>query len=150
MKDCLKCKSYKDCQGHFYIVDTEVGKQYVEWYDYREIRWCPYQVMWIIEKAETLRTKGWPTDPQGSSYTDPEIRVGFGSEAYYVKPVGIVAEVEYRLNRCGKDGIILRLEAEKGIAIADLKMESKDALRYVRGWRQKRMIYDNWLKQRRY
>lgn len=134
MKDCRDCRSYKDC----------VGKP---WYHYGEIRWCPYQVVWIIESLEVLATGGWPPNPEGTGYIDPKIKTGYASEAYYVKPVGILAEVEYRLRRVGIHGKLLKAEVLAGLDLSD---ESRSALMYVKGWRRKRMGFRTWAKERRY
>jgi len=134
VKDCLKCKTYKDCSGK-------------TWFHYGEIRFCPYQVIFIIENSEVLRAGGWPANPDGSSYIDTKIQTGFKSEAYYVKPVGILAEVEYRRRRTGSDGKLLRAEVLAGL---ELSQESKSALHYCKGWRRKRMSYQRWLRHRRY
>ena len=136
-KDCRSCKTYKDC----------IGKR---WYNFSEIRFCPYQVIWIIENAGALRTVTWPANPDGSSYIDPKIKIGFGSEAYYVKPVGILAEVEYRLKRTGTDGKLLRAEVENGKDISMMEPESRSALMYIKGWRRKSLSYQRWKKQRKY
>lgn len=132
-KDCRSCKTYKDC----------IGK---EFYTYADLRFCPFQVLWILENAEKLRAGNWPPNPEGSSYIDSKIRTGYGSEAYYTKPVGILAEVEYRLKRTGTDGKLLRAEVENGKDINMMEPESRSALMYIKGWRRKRMGYSNWKK----
>jgi len=133
VKDCRDCKSYKDCAGK-------------PWYSYPEIRCCPYQVQWIILNAETLG-QSWPPNPEGSSYTDPKIRTGYARNAYFVKSVDILAEVNYRLKRTGVNGKLLRAEV---LADLELSQESKDALMYVKGKWRKRMSYQRWLRDRRY
>lgn len=133
-KECQKCKDYRDCIGKY-------------WYDYSEIRFCPYQFIWIIENSETFGIGDWPLSPDGSTYIDPKIKIGYKSEAYYVKPEVILGEVNARLARTGTDGKLLRAEVMAGL---DLSQESKDALMYIKGWRRKRMSYQRWLRDRRY
>lgn len=134
MKDCRKCKDYRDCPGK-------------PWFHYGEIRFCPFQILWIIEYSETLRTS-WPLAPDGSSHVDlPQVKTGYKSEAYYTKPAGILGEVNRRLARAGTHGKLLRAEVLAGL---DLSQESKDALMYCKGWRRKRMSYQRWLRNRRY
>lgn len=133
-KDCRKCKSYKDCPGK-------------PWFHYGEIRWCPWQVLWVIEYSVTLLAGKWPPNPEGSGYIDPGIKTGYGSEGYYVKPVGILGEVEYRLKRCGVDGKLLRAEVLAGL---ELSQESKSALYYCKGWRRKRISYGEWRRKRKW
>lgn len=132
-KDCRKCKDYRDCAGK-------------PWFHYGEIRFCPHQILWIIEHSETLRAT-WPLAPDGSSSIDPNIRTGYKSEAYYTKPAGILGEVNARLARTGTHGKLLRAEVLAGL---ELSQESKDALMYVKGWRRKSMSYQRWLRNRRY
>lgn len=134
MKDCRKCKDYRDCAGK-------------PWFHYGQIRFCPYQVLWIIEHSDTLLAGDWPPDPDSSSYVDPDIKGSLKDEAYYAKPVGILAEVNARLARTGTHGKLLRAEV---LADLDLSQEAKDALMYVKGWRRKRMSFQKWLRDRRY
>ncbi len=134
MLDCRKCQSPKDCQGF-------------AWYDYGSIRWCRWQVLWILTNSEALGAGIWPPSPDGSSYIDPKIKTGYGSEAYFVKPVVALAEVERRLKRTGLAGKLLKAEVA---AEMELSSESGDALRYVSDWRKKDMSYSAWKKQRRY
>lgn len=132
-RDCRKCQTYQGC----------VGK---EWYTYTEIRFCPLQILWIIEKAETL-IKGWPPDPESSGHIDPKIKTRYRSEAYFAKPMEILAEVNYRVKRAGVNGKLLRAEVVAGL---ELSAESRDALMYCKGKWRKRMSFSAWKKQRKY
>ena len=132
--DCRKCKDYRECTRNR------------DWFSYQEIRFCPFQVLWIILHEETLMDN-WPPNPDGSSYIDPGIKTGLGSEAYYTKPAGILAEVNTRLAKAGVHGKLLRAEVLAGL---DLSEESKSALMYVKGWRRKSMSYQRWLRNWRY
>jgi len=134
VKDCRKCKSYKDCTGK-------------SWFHYGEIRFCPFQVLWIIEHSDILLSGDWPPNPEGSGYIDPKIKTGYASEGYYTKPVGILGEVNYRLKRAGVNGKLLRAEILAGLDLSD---ESRSALMYVKGWRRKTISYQRWERQRRY
>lgn len=135
MNDCRKCKDYRDCTRNH------------AWYHYGQIRWCIYQIIWIILNSELLGDGRWPANPDGPSSVDPKVRTGYKSEAYFVKPVLILAEVNYRLKRCGTDGKLLRAEVLAGL---ELSPESKDALMYCKGSWRKRMSYRRWLRDRRY
>ncbi|MBA7586841.1 hypothetical protein ES708_28847 [subsurface metagenome] len=134
MQDCRKCKDYRGCLGK-------------PWFHYGEIRFCPHQVIFIIASEAVLSNGSWPANPDGPTSVDPKVRTGYKSEAYFVKPVGIFAEVEYRRGRTGTDGKLLRAEVLAGL---ELSQESKDALMYIKGWRRKRMSYRRWLRDRRY
>lgn len=135
-KDCRECKDYRDCPGK-------------PWFHYGEIRFCIYQVCFIIYNEDVLRSGGWPADPDGSSYIDPKVQTAFKSEAYFIKPVGILAEVEYRRKRTGTDGKLLRAQVEGGKDIDELEPEARSALMYIKGWRRKRMSYNAWKKWRK-
>ncbi len=135
LNPCHVCKRWQDC------LYGEKGK---DWYSYSEIySWCPHQIIFIIENADTLRAGNWPLNPEGSGYIDPAIHTGYASEAYYTKPVGIIAEVNKRLERTGVHGKLLRAEVIAGL---DLSEESKSALRYCSGRRRKQMSYNAWKK----
>ncbi|MBA7654692.1 hypothetical protein ES703_62575 [subsurface metagenome] len=134
MQDCRKCKDYRGCPGK-------------PWFHYGEIRYCPHQVCFIILSEALLSNGSWPANPDGTTSVDPKVRTGYKSEAYFVKSVGILAEVNYRLKRCGTDGKLLRAEVLAGL---DLSQESKDALMYCKGNRRKSMSYQRWLRNRRY
>lgn len=134
MKDCLKCKDYRGCAGK-------------PWYHYGEIRFCVHQVVWIIKKADVLLAGDWPPDPDSSSAVDPSIRTGYKSEAYYTKPVGILAEVNRRLAQTGTHGKLLRAEVLAGL---ELSPESEDALMYAKGRRRKDTSYNHWRASRNY
>ncbi len=137
VQDCRTCKSHKDCAGK-------------EFYTYSEIRWCRWQVLWILTNSEALGAGIWPPSPDGSSYIDPKIRTGYPSEANYVKPVVALAEVERRLKRTGLAGKLLKSEVKAGETIETMEPEARDALRYVSGWGKKDMSFSAWKKQRRY
>jgi len=133
-KECQKCKDYRDCDGK-------------PWFHYGEIRFCPLQILWVIENSETLRSS-WPVSPDGSSYTDLTLKSAYKSEAYFVKPGGILGEVNLRLARTGIHGKLLRAQVLAGYD--ELSQESKDALMFVKGWRRKHSPFRSWLRQRRY
>jgi len=133
VKDCHQCKDYRDCAGK-------------PWFHYSEVRFCPFQILWVIENSDTLLQGNWPPDPDSSSYVDPQAKTGYKSEGYYIKPAGILGEVNARLSRTGTHGKLLRAEVLAGL---DLSQESRDALMYVKGWRRKRMSYNAWKKWRK-
>ncbi len=137
---CLKCQDYRNCP-------YGEGKP---WYHYGEIRFCLFQILFIIENEESLERGDWPINPDGSSYIDPNIKTGFGSEAYYCKTVEIIAEVNYRLARTGVDGKLLREQVLRGVEYNDLDPEARSALMYMKGMRRKRMSYKAWIRKRRY
>lgn len=137
---CQVCRNWRRC----------VYNEGKEWYTYPEIRYCPYQVIWIIDKATTLRLGNWPLCPEGSSYIDPGIVTGYSSEAYYAKAIRVIADVSSRVSRTDVDGLLLWEQAENGKTIKMMYHQSRRALMYVKGWRAKRLSYSNWQKQSKY
>ncbi len=137
MTDCNKCKDYRQCQGK-------------EFYSWGDVRWCPFQCLWIIEHLDIILLGSWPPSSDGSTYIDsPLSKRAAKGEASFVKPVIIAAEIEYRLRRTGVDGKLLVAEVQGGKTF-ELSKESQDALMYIKGWRRKRLTYQNWKKQRVY
>lgn len=140
---CVTCQDYHKC---FY----KVGK---DWFTYEEIRNCPYQVIWIIENARIFLLGDWPDCPDGSRHIDSAIKGGFSNEAYFVKAVGIIAEVNKRLQTTGEAGEALVDEIKAGIVyIDDLSRPAYRALMYVKGRRRKApsYTYSQWKKQNIY
>ena len=138
MKDCRKCSSIRGCAGK-------------EWFHYGEVRWCVFQVLWILEHSEELGSgDSWPPAPDGSSYIDPKIRTGYPSEANYAKPVAILAEVKRRLKKTGIHGKLLRSEVKAGETMETMEPEARDALWYTAGWEKKDLSFSAWKKQRNY
>ena len=133
--DCRHCKDYREC----------IGK---DWYHYGEIRWCVYQVIWIIRNAATLRDGRWPQDPD--RVDDNSGQRSIKTEASYVKAILILAEVEERLRRTGICGKLLVAQVEAGREFDTLDYEAKSALLYIKGWRRKRMSFQAWKKARKY
>ena len=165
-KSCVTCRSYKDCAGHFYEEkhkDTFGETTYLyEYYTYAEIRFCPYQMKWLIKNLEFLKeakyeskdnqdkyVEGhWLPEPTLSGYIDPSVRKTRAAKAAPFEYVSaIIAEVEFRLNRTGISGKLLVAEIE---AERDLSPEAETALEYVKGWRRKRMSFSDWKSQRRH
>jgi len=135
MTDCRDCKDYREC----------IGK---EWFHFGEIRWCPYQCIWIISNAATLRAGRWPQDPDRTD-TNPGQR-SIKAEASFTRPILILAELESRLKRAGIQGKLLVAQVEAGREFDDLDRDARDALMYVKGFRRKKITFNEWKKARRY
>jgi len=129
IKDCRDCKSWKDCVGH-------------DNYNYSEIRWCPYQCLWIIEHAEALRTGDWEiTDDNIGSRNTPH-------DGNFIAAITVLSELEIRLDKTGADGQKLwKQVAEEGRELRHLSPRAKQALMYIKGWRRKRMSYRRWVRE---
>ena len=132
IRDCFKCKRWQRCSG-------------LEWYSFGMIRWCPWQVLWIIYHRISLGVGQWPIDqkPEG------EKRRGKPkAEAYYVKAVLVLAEVMNRIEMAGDDGLALLKEGDKGADISSLSDPAYNALLYVKGKKRKRQSYLEWDRRR--
>ena len=136
MGDCLKCKDYRECsQDH-------------GWFHYGQIKWCPYQILWILEHAETLRSGKWPQDFKAPGNVDSLIQGrNLKAEATFVKPVTVLAEVEYRLEQTGIAGKFLLAQIKAGETLETFEPEARAALMYIKGWRRKRIDFKRWLRE---
>jgi len=157
VNECRECKDYHKCP---FIA----GKA---WYGYGEIRFCPFQIMWVIFHSDILGEDGdnealfsgggiklslseWPPNPDGSSYTAPLVKTGLRDEAYFAKPEEILAEVEARLKTTGTAGETLIEEVKQGLNIDQLSHLARRALMYAKGWRRKSLSFPRWQAQQRY
>ena len=127
-KDCRSCKTYKDCPGK-------------ATYLYQDIRWCPYQVMWLIENDETLRTIGWiiDDDNRGSRRNIP-------TAAPFVNIINVLAELDVRLKATGTYGEKLIDQAKEGRPMKYITPMARAALMYGKGWRRKKISFNRWLR----
>jgi len=135
--DCRHCKDYRECFG------------LKDWWHYGEIRFCVYQVIFILRHAETLRAGHWPQDPDSSSDNNPGGR-NIKTEATFARPVLILAEVESRLERTGIHGELLLAQIEAGREYSTISGNARAALMYVKGLGRKRMSFNAWKKQRKH
>lgn len=131
--DCRHCKD-RDC----------IGKDF---YNFAEIRFCIHQIMWVIRNAGVIGIGKWPDDSNGDNNAGSKV---IKTEASFVKPIIILAEVESRLKKTGIHGKLLVAQIEAGREFNELDKEARDALFYVGGWRQKREGFNAWKKARKY
>ena len=133
--ECRDCKDYRECVPPV-------------WFNFAEIRWCPYQVLFILANTETLRAGRWPQDPDKADDNSGQRTVK--TEGTFTKPILILAEVETRLERTGVCGKLLIAQAEAGREFSNLDYEAKSALLYIKGWRRKKEGFSAWKKRRNY
>ena len=132
---CLDCKRYKDCP-------YGEGKL---WYTYAEIRFCPFQVIWIWKHTDELYEDKWPDNPIISSYIDAAIKTGYANEAYFVKPRVILAEVVKRMKTVSRDAIEAFIDAvEKDYSVKNYSPPANRVLSYLKGVRRKRQTFSRW------
>ena len=133
--DCRHCRDYREC----------VGK---DWFNFAEIRWCVHQIIWILLHAAILRAGHWPQDPYGADNNTSSRTIK--TEASFVKPELVIAELEERLKRCGKQAELLVTQVEDGRTLSNLSPGAREILMYVKGFRRKRMSFSAWKKQRKH
>jgi len=134
--DCRNCKDYRGC----------IGKDF---FNFAEIRWCPLQCIWLLQQKETLRSGEWPDDPHGSADDNP--RSGnTATEASFVKPDIVIAELEERLRAVGPQAELLICQVEDGRSFSNLSSGAREVLMYVKGFRRKTMAFMRWQRQKRY
>lgn len=120
-----------------------------DWYDYGDIRWCPRQVIWILQNANGLEAGIWPEQFKIHSR---QISV----EAYFVKAKLIIAEVKHRLELTDNQGELLITQVENGRSLEDsptssgLSQGAYEILMYVKGWRRKSTDFHAWQRKRKY
>ena len=145
-----------------------------DWYSYGVFRYTKEQCLWVLANLESFEKDEWPPMPPifmtdeyskedkkwhkvkkaKSTYIDApisrrQIRPGAGFE----NPAGIIAEINWRLEHTGKNG----LHTDAKLLLAEVKAdyiyfsdEAWSALNYISGWDRKEMSYRDWVKQRRY
>ena len=134
--DCRRCKMWKGCPGQ-------------EWYDYGEIRWCPHQVIWIVQNAGELDAGIWPEQSKGHS---KELR----AEAYFVNAKLVISEVKYRLDLTDNQGELLVTQIEDGRTLfatsstSGISNGAFDILMYVKGRDRKAQGFHAWQRKRKY
>jgi len=139
MNQCQRCKKWTECPG------------VPEWFNPSDIRFCPYQVRWILDNVESLGMGRWPMEPKISGYIDRPGNRRIKSEAHFVVPVGVLAEVHKRLSFCGQDGALVRCLSQSVdidvlkdlVHLSDNQINNRvnRAIRYASGWRRRRLSY---------
>ena len=137
---CQECNDWKPCIPP-------------EHFTYPEIRWCPYQCIWLLRFSEILQAGYWPLEYDDNTGDDPSMH---GSP--FEKAVIVIAEICQRLTKCGKDGKILKYAVlsnnRNGMMLQQimdtLEPEAYEALMYVKGINRKTMTYSQWERNRKY
>ncbi len=110
-----------------------------EFYSPGEIHYTHEEVLWILHNLGCLRLGDWPAESSG--YTDNPRRT-INQKAPFITAIEVSAEISARMERCGKDGLILLAiecwkESEEavakylGIPVWSIKKRYKRALKYV-------------------
>ena len=131
--DCRSCKMWKGCPGK-------------DWYHYGEIRWCVWQIIWILANRVMLHSGDWPKDPHGSE-GDNLGRRQIKTEASYTKSIVTIAEVDDRLKQTGTQAELLITQIEDGRTFDNLSNGAMEVLMYVKGKDRKETGFKKWLRQ---
>jgi hypothetical protein len=127
--DCRRCRRWKDCPGK-------------EWYHYGEIRWCPQQIIWIYQHAETLREGYWV-----SKYEDVGGSKQLKVEAYFVKAGIAIAELDARAEGLEDRGELLITQIEDGRTLDKLSPGARAELMYLKGRKRKSISFSRWKRE---
>lgn len=96
MADCQDCKkpqeAWLSCKGF-------------EFYEPREIRFCPHQIIWLLQNIATLHEYSWVA---GYEVSIPRRKKPSGG-GYFETPADYAYEIERRLQHCRLDGLLVYL-----------------------------------------
>ena len=145
---CNECKKWNACPGA------------LPWFPPAVIRFCPTQIEWLLDNLVELKEGSWPNDPQDTGYLDLPRAQRVGTDAYFVTPVTIAAEIEVRLERCGKDGLLTRqckalgwdeltLAELMGMGLHQIERRVRRVINYCSGYRRKQVTYSEYVQRRR-
>jgi len=143
--DCRKCKRWKGCPGKWYSYTENGKKAEKEWYHYGEIRWCPRQILWILDHADIFRAGDWVTRHEESGESKQ-----LHPEAYFVKAGIAIAEVEARLESTPNQGELLITQVEDGRTLSNLSPGAYEILMYIKGKGRKSRDFNTWKRKRDY
>ena len=110
-----------------------------EWYAPREIKFNRRTALWLIQNLGTLLSGHWP--PEASNYVDIFAK-RTARRAAFTTPTEYAAEIEDRMEHCGRDGLILEAiecwgKSEEsmakylGMPVWSVRKRLKNALAYV-------------------
>lgn len=131
---CRSCKTYRDC-----VLVHPIVQERDVWYHFGELRFCPFQVIWILSHKDTLQSGDWPPEHREVAGSRQ-----FSSEARFARPVLIIAEVMQRLESCGLQGELLLSQVEAGRTYHTLSQGAKAALKYCSGFKRKQRPFSKW------
>ena len=113
------------------------------WVAPKDLKFSKAEMLFLLKHLAGLRKGEYPANPIGSSYTTlPQCNVRAKSGAYFENVVGIAAEIDIRLDKCGLDGLLLeglvtwelsdeRLARATNISVAEVNRRVKRALKYI-------------------
>ncbi len=75
-----------------------------EWFSYGEIRYTLPQILFLLAHKSLLESGYWPPEGKDTGYIGSSKGRAYKAEGYFVKPVVIIAELNFRLEATGFDG----------------------------------------------
>jgi len=133
--NCTDCQGYSKCiLNNPVILDTE------DFFSYSEVRFCPFQIMFLLSHKELLETGEWPPE-----YKDSESSRRINPEGRFVKPMIALAEITIRLKTTGRCGELLTTQVEDGRSFHTLSDGAREALFYCSGYRRRQLTFAQWL-----
>lgn len=129
------------------------------WFSYGAIRYTIEQILFLLEHKGLLESGYWPPQHKDSGYIGSSKGRAYKTEGYFVKPVIIIAELNFRITLTGLDGKLVIERYADGIDEMDLADQRKldywevvkrigTALNYCRGANRKRTNYRDYKKGR--
>jgi hypothetical protein len=127
------------------------------WWPPREISFKARQVKWLISVLPVLREGLWPPCPRESGYLNaaprrmpPRVHAPFETAAL------VAAELDVRIRSCGMDGWLVKAVYGWGENYVSLGLSDKElfrrvmrCLKYITGWKRKRVSYRDFVNHRR-
>jgi len=141
---CSACKNWKNCHNP-------------DWFAMSEIRFCQTQVHWLLMHLSLLENGRWPAE-SCAELSQPSNRQSSGNGTFTM-PIEYAAEISWRVNLCGKDGIITLRVLSAGWDIEELadlmgtsswKLDKriKRVVRYCSGWNRRKQPYNGYCKRK--
>ena len=131
-----------------------------QWFSPADIqKYCPNQVRWILANLAMLRKGYWPPEGVATGYYDTGGKKYRRGGAYFEVPVCVAIDIELRLVKCGKDGILARQCLSEGwdaVTLAELmgkpvyiiQSKIRRVVNYCSGVRPKQLTYDEFNRRR--
>lgn len=150
--NCQKCKNWQNCLLNFkiYYLETEkpeIIKRYKKgWYHFGEIRWCPFQIIWILQNADILDAGQWPPQYDAEAAYSKQMK----AEGRHVKPKVVIMEVKIRMETIGIKGKLLLSEIKAGETLFTMDPEAREVVMYLKGNHRKDQDFNTWKAKRKY
>ena len=138
-----------------------------DWRNPHSIRFTRQEIKWLIPILPMLRDGEYPPNPRDadSGYIKGGGRPLFRSDAKFETPAGLAAELDFRIQRAGLNGLLVELlyssEPDDEVFVIQHIAEAlgedtwavdkriDKALSYIAGDNRKKLSYKEWLGHRK-